>query len=329
VSSGVGKVEPADTADGAGAPDDAGRALGHTPASPVDVARAPRRAPPSTFGKGLAMGVADAVPGISGGTMAFLLGIHPRLVAAIAGLHPSLLAQLAGPQRDNAWRAADLRFLSLVGLGIVAGLLAGAKGIERLLEHYPIPLMALLLGLVAASVRSPARVPNWNRTDLIWAGAMALFAFIIAVVPSAAAPTGMWFLPIAGAIAACAMILPGISGSYLLVLMGLYATVIGAVAQLDLLVIALVGVGAIAGLLWFSRGLSNLLHKYRGVTHAAMVGLLAGSLIRLWPWRDAAGFAAGQPVLPDSFESVVWILAGAMAGLLLDRVGHASASQKE
>ncbi len=276
--------------------------------------------PAPTALRGAAMGLADAVPGVSGGTMALILGIHPRLVRAIAGVGPGLLRDLFSERRAEAWKRHDLTFVALLAAGIAIGIVVGANILSLVMERYPVALMAILFGLVAASIPIPAAVPKWNAWDIASASACAILAFTIGVVPGIVAPTGMWFLPIAGAIAACAMILPGISGSYLLVLMGLYATIIHAVAELELLVIALVGIGAVAGLMLFSRGLRRMLEVHPGRTHAAMVGLLAGSLIKLWPWRDAAGFAEGQVAVPSEVLPWVFIAIGLVGGVGLGRL---------
>ncbi len=272
--------------------------------------------------KGFAMGLADSVPGISGGTVALILGIYPRLVKAIAGLGANAAHHVRAKQWKAAWRDIDGTFLFMLALGIGTGLILGARAVGWAIERYPVPLMAFLLGLMAASARMPARVPQWRPTDWAAACAAALVAFLLAVVPQLAAPSAYWFLPVAGAIAACAMILPGISGSALLVLMGLYQTVILAVGELDLLVIALVGLGAAIGLLTFSKVLRRLLVRHEGATHAAMVGLLLGSLALLWPWRTAAGFAEGLPAAPDHLMPIAWIALGVVVIVSLERISH-------
>lgn len=272
--------------------------------------------------KGFAMGLADAVPGISGGTVALILGIHPRLVKAIAGLGASAARHVKSRQWALAWRDIDGNFLALLAIGIAIGLVAGARAVGWAIDEQPVPLMAFLLGLMAASVRMPARVPAWNVTDWGIMAVAALLAASLALVPALAAPTGWWFLPVAGAIAACAMILPGISGSALLVLMGLYEPIIHAVGELELVVIALVGAGAAIGLLMFSKGLRRLLVRHEGPTHAGMVGLLVGSLVLLWPWRSEAGFAHGVPIMPTHAAPATWIFVGALVIWGIERLGR-------
>ncbi len=275
-----------------------------------------------TAAKGLTMGLADSVPGISGGTIALILGIHPRLVKAIAGIGAPAARHVRAAQWRAAWADIDGTFLALLGIGIASGIVAGARLVGWALSEQPVALMAFLLGLMAASVHRPARVPAWTPTDWLVTCATALFAFAVAMVPALAAPTAWWFLPVAGAIAACAMILPGISGAALLVLMGLYEPIIHAVGDLHLSIIALVGIGAAAGLLAFSKLLRLLLTRHEGHTHAGMVGLLVGSLVLLWPWRSAEGFADGVPVLPDSGFPVIWVALGVVVIWVLERLGH-------
>ena len=283
--------------------------------------------PPGILARGACMGLADAVPGVSGGTMALLLGIHPRLVRAISLLHPRLLRDLVGPERGAAWRTADLGFLVLLGLGLATGLVAGAKVLVVTLHREPMLMAALLLGLVVGGVRAPARRVSWGPSAWTVAAGFGLFGLFVTVVQPVSAPTAAWFLPFAGAVAAVAMILPGISGAYLLLLMGLYEPVLAAVARLDLAVVALVGAGAVLGLLSFSRLLHHLLENHGSATHAAMVGLLVGSLGRLWPWRTEAGFAAGGPAVPDTgFLEVALAVA---VGILAVRALEAATSPSE
>ncbi len=270
--------------------------------------------------RGGAMGLADAVPGVSGGTMALLLGIHPRLVRALAHLRLDTL------QRGD-WRALDLGFLLLLGVGLALGLFVGARVLVVALVEAPRLMAALLLGLVVGGVRAPARRVSWDMGAWALALSAGALAFLVTVVRPVAVPDAAWFLPVAGAVAAVAMILPGISGSYLLLLMGLYEPVLAAVAELDLGVVALVGAGAAVGLLSFSRALHHLLEYYTSGTHAAMVGLLVGSLGRLWPWRDAPGFAEGAPTLPSGgAASLTSVLLAIAAGWLLVRALEAAAS---
>ncbi len=283
-----------------------------------------RDAPPApTVLRGMGMGLADAVPGVSGGTMALILGIHPRLVRAIASIDVPLIKASLGRERFTAWKAADMHFLALLAAGIGVGILLGAQVLDLAMGRYPVMLMALLFGLVAASIPIPAAVPDWRWSDLLLAAATALLAFTIGVVSGIVAPQALWFLPIAGAIAACAMILPGISGSYILLLMGLYPTIIGAIADLRIGIIVLVGSGAALGLAAFSRGLRTMLDRFRGPTHAAMVGLLAGSLIRLWPWRDDVGFAMGQAAAPTSVLPFIFVALGMVLGIGIGRLPQA------
>lgn len=279
--------------------------------------------PPGVVARGAAMGLADAVPGVSGGTMALLLGIHPRLVRAIALLRPRVLRDLLGPERGAAWRSADLGFLVLLGLGLASGLLLGAKVLVVALHHEPTLMAALLLGLVVGGVRAPARRVTWDAGAVGFALLFGFLGFFVTVLNPVAVPATLWFLPLAGAVAAIAMILPGISGAYLLLLMGLYEPVLAAVAALDVAVVALVGAGAAVGLLAFSRVLHHLLGHHPSSTHAAMVGLLVGSLGRLWPWRSEAGFAEGAPAAPV-WPGVFEVALAAFVGFLVVRVLEAA-----
>lgn len=284
---------------------------------------------PRTPARGFLMGLADAVPGVSGGTIALLLGIHPRLVGAISNLRPGLLgsaAQLTSAEtRKRAWRtlvAEDVPFLISLGLGLVVGLYAGASLLVTLLAERPREMAAAFLALILASLRGPlartdGRLRNWMTGCIA-----ALVSFTFTLLPAVASEPSLWLLPLLGAFAACAMILPGISGSYLLLLLGAYEVILGAVHELDVVIVGLVGIGAIAGLLMFSHVLRRLLDARGPETHAAMVGLLIGSIGRLWPWRDAAGFAEGSPVWPHADGLGAILLAAGIGAALGWAVGR-------
>lgn len=268
--------------------------------------------------RGLLMGLADSVPGISGGTVAFLLGIHRRLVAAIAAIDRDWWrAWLRWDHSELARR--DVPFLAGLALQIVVGLFVGAKLLaDWLLPTFPVATMALFFGLILASIAVPARNVTWDKRRSALAVLAAIIAYWITVAQSLHLPAEWWILPLAGAMAACAMILPGISGAYLLLLLGLYEPVLQAVADLELVTIALVGSGAVLGLLAFSKGLHWLLDTRTHATHAVMVGLLVGSMMRLWPWRTQPGFAQGDTIVPGPWWPAAWIAAGLAVGVLID-----------
>ena len=271
------------------------------------------------FLRGMAMGTADLVPGVSGGTIAFLTGIYEELLASLAGLRWSLVGVARRDGIAAAWKAGNFNFL----LALVAGMASAVVGfsglLHFLLEQHPVLLWSFFFGLVAASVPTMLRGTTMNGTSMRHAaGAVVVGAFIawtVTGLPELIADPGLMELVLAGALGICAMLLPGISGSFVLVILGAYPVVIKAVAELDFLRLGAVGVGMLAGLLLFSRGLDRLFRRHRDVAVALLSGFLLGSLRKLWPWE-------GAPV-GDIWPAAICALAGAGIMLLLSRVSRA------
>lgn len=251
------------------------------------------------------MGAADVVPGVSGGTMALVLGIYDRLLTALGNLtRAPLWRAIRGRAWLRAWRSFDGTFL----LGLVAGIgfsvvtLAGV--IEGALESARPHVYALFLGMIAASIAVVAsEVRRWRRSAVVAAPAAAIGAAAIVGLTPVTTPDATWFLVLAGAIGICALVLPGISGAFLLVLMGKYDTVLGAIARGDLLTLLPFALGAAVGLLGFARVLSGWLRRFPDATHAALAGFLLGSLRRVWPWQpdDAVRLVLLPP--PDALAA--------------------------
>ena len=239
------------------------------------------------YAKGLAMGLADLVPGVSGGTIAFISGIYDELVATIAGLDRALLRTLREHGLAGAWRAGNLSFLAVLAAGILTSVVGFAGLLHWLLANRPVELWAFFFGLVAVSVPLVARRVG-DRGSTLWALGAAGTALAAAVtsLPPLVRSDAPLFLAGAAALAACAMILPGISGSLILLILGAYAPVIGALRGLDPIRIAAVGLGVVIGLLAVSRILRRLLARRRAATLSFLTGFLLGSLNALWPWKD-------------------------------------------
>jgi len=239
------------------------------------------------FFKGVAMGAADVVPGVSGGTIAFISGIYTRLLNALKSLTPMALVTLFNDGFAAFWAAIDGRFLLILFTGIICSVLTFANAISYGLEHHPILIWSFFFGLVLASiiylVRQTAQW-RWNEVMAIVIG--SLLALLIVSLRPAQLPAEWWMLMIAGAIAICAMILPGISGSFILLLMGMYKVFIEALQTMNIvLLLSFVG-GCIVGLLGFSHLLSWLLARYESIMYALLTGFLVGSLKVLWPWKE-------------------------------------------
>ena len=238
------------------------------------------------YAKGMAMGAADVVPGVSGGTIAFISGIYDELLRSIASIPEALMLLLRGRIKD-AWQMANATFLLVLFSGIVTSILTLARVITYRLHHHPIPVWSFFFGLILVSTYLVGREIgrwNWSRGGSFVLG-LALAYWITVAAPmqwGSDLPT----LFLAGAIAICAMILPGISGSFILLLLGLYSVVLGAVKDLNLLVLAVFASGCLVGMLSFARLLSWLLSRWRDLSLAFLCGLMLGSLNKVWPWKE-------------------------------------------
>ncbi|WP_440463756.1 DUF368 domain-containing protein [Psychrobacter sp. ASPA161_6] len=245
--------------------------------------------------KGMAMGAADIVPGVSGGTIALIAGIYERLINALSSIGPHLwqiFRQEGGIKGLVAvWRQVDATFLLCLLLGIATSFLTLAGMIKHLLDNEPLLIWSFFFGLVVATVFILlSEIKRWNigRAVLFIIGIVT--AVTISSLPLLTTTPSLPYLFFAGAIAICAMILPGISGSFILLLMGAYDTVLEAVHTHNFTIIFTVMAGMATGLLLFTRALKWLLSRYYQATLALLTGFIAGSLVKVWPWKvDALG----------------------------------------
>ena len=245
--------------------------------------------------RGLAMGAADIVPGVSGGTIALIAGIYERLINALSSVGPNLwqvFRQEGGIKGLIAvWRQVDATFLLFLLMGIATSLATLASVIKHLLDNQPLMIWSFFFGLVIATVfLLLSEIKRWNigRALLFLLGVAS--AVIISSLPLMNTTPSLPYLFVAGAIAVCAMILPGISGSFILLLMGAYDTVLEAVHTLNFAIIFTLVAGMATGLLLFTRMLKWLLSRYYQATLALLIGFIAGSLVKVWPWKtDALG----------------------------------------
>lgn len=273
------------------------------------------------------MGCADVVPGVSGGTVALIVGIYPRLVGAIAAFdHHTLKLVLAGRLREAAERV-DLRFLCALGFGIASAIVSLAKLMTFLLLNHPVPTWSLFFGLILGSVWMVAGMtPKWRGEEwAVFAGGV-IFAYLLVGIAPREGAHDFLTLFLTGMIAICAMILPGISGSFLLVILGQYLYVIQAIHDRNLPVIVVFGGGCALGLILFSKVLKWFLARYEAPTMVFLCGLMAGSLRKIWPWKvDLPGqellkakHRLQMNVLPEAFDAQVWLALGlAVAGIVL------------
>ncbi len=237
--------------------------------------------------KGLAMGAADVVPGVSGGTIAFITGIYDELLHSLKNCGPSALPVLFKQGIAAFWRHINGNFLIAVFGGILVSIKTFASIISFCLDNYPLFVWAFFSGLIAASVILLAKgQERWALKHWGFCLLGVMVVFFISIAKPSQLPGDWWILFAGGFIAICAMILPGISGSFILLLLGLYSVFLDAVNSMDVLAIASFGAGCVAGLLAFSQFLSWLLDNYLKATIATLVGFLVGSLNVTWPWKQ-------------------------------------------
>ncbi len=265
--------------------------------------------------KGVGMGAADVVPGVSGGTIAFISGIYEELIDSIKSVNLYALKLFFQFKWKAFWKAINGNFLFFLLGGIIISFLSLAKLIKFLLHEQPILVWSFFFGLIVASALVVAKkITVWKIRTIVAITLGVSIAYFITVVTPAQTPTSYWFLFLSGALAICAMILPGISGAFILLLLGKYEFVLHALSNLRLDVIAVVATGAGVGILSFSNLLSWLLKKYHNMTIGLLSGFMIGSLNKVWPWKqniqtftDAYGVEKAlvqENILPQTFETL-------------------------
>lgn len=234
------------------------------------------------------MGAADVVPGVSGGTIAFISGIYEELLSAISAVNFATLKLLKKEGVKVAWKAINGNFLLALLSGIFISIISLAKLISWLLENKPIMVWSFFFGLVLASILYVAKqLTKWNAVTIILLiiGAFAAY-FITTLQPAISESSSLLFYFFAGALAICAMILPGVSGSFILVLLGAYKPVLDAIHNSDIKLLCIVAFGAVVGLLSFSKVLRWLFDHHKNYTLAVLTGFILGSLNKIWPWKE-------------------------------------------
>ena len=271
--------------------------------------------------KGMAMGAADVVPGVSGGTIAFISGIYEELLTSISNVNFSLIKTLKSQGIKAAWKQVNGSFLVSLFIGIFVSIVSLAKAIKWMLENEPILIWSFFFGLVLASIIYIAKqIKKWNVFTFVLLVLGAILAYYITTLnPLVTENSSSLFLFLAAALAICAMILPGISGAFILVLLGAYKPVLAAVNNRDFTTIAIVGAGAIVGLLTFSRILKWLFTNFKNYTLAVLTGFIIGSLNKIWPWKETLTWRTNshgvkvplnqQSISPFSFENNQLLLA--------------------
>lgn len=257
--------------------------------------------------KGMAMGAADVVPGVSGGTIAFISGIYEELISSINGIKPSLITILRKQGVKEFWKQVNGNFLGALFLGIFISVLSFSKVVGWLLDNEPVLLWAFFFGLVLASIFMVGKaIEKWNVSIIVILIGGAIAAYFITELPINDTVDNLPYLFFSGALAVCAMILPGISGAFILVLLGSYKTIVTAVNNFDIKAIVVVGLGAILGLLSFARLLKWMFTNHRNTTLALLTGFIIGSLNKIWPWKKVLETRAFGDKLKVIDDMNVW-----------------------
>lgn len=282
--------------------------------------------------KGCAMGMADVVPGVSGGTIAFISGIYEELLDSIRSVDATALRLLLRFRLAEFWRHINGRFLLPVLLGIAVAIFSLARLMTYMLTNHPIAIWSFFFGLIVASALLVARqIGRWDWRTVLAFVVGAAAAWWITVATPAETPDDWWFVMLSGAIAICAMILPGISGAFILLLLGKYQYIMHAVGEFDIPVIAVFVIGAAAGIISFSHLLSWLLKHWHDVTVAVLMGFMVGSLNKVWPWKETVetyldSHGVAQPLVqnniaPGTFEQLTGQPSLFVQAILLGIVG--------
>ncbi|WPR75065.1 DUF368 domain-containing protein [Algoriphagus sp. NG3] len=244
-----------------------------------------------TYLKGMGMGAADIVPGVSGGSIALITGIYEELLESINSFNGDNLKLLLKFEFKAFFQAVNGVFLLSLFLGIMTSVFSLSKLITYLMAEHPIPLWSFFCGLILiAAFLILKDIKKWSFGVVVALVVGTIAAYYITELPPTSSPDALWFTFVAGAIAICAMILPGISGSFILLILGKYESVLQAVSERDFLTLAVFALGCIVGLLSFSRVISWLLKRYYSLTIGLLSGFMLGSINKLWPWKIVTAY---------------------------------------
>ncbi len=291
--------------------------------------------------RGFCMGASDIVPGVSGGTIAFIFGIYEELINSIKAINLEVIRLLLSFKLKAVFQIVPWQFLLAIFAGILLAVFSLARGLEWLLENYPVLVWSFFFGLVlSSSIAVSKRIGKWH-VGAITTTAVAVIVsyFIVGLVP-VATPETAWFVFLSGAIVICAMILPGISGSFILVLLGKYQYILGAVNRRDILTLGIFATGAAVGIITFAQVVSWLFKRYHNLTVATLIGLMIGSLRKIWPWQETISWATNRHgetvpleqvnILPSDFGPEFMAAIGiALVGFLIVIVLDNLANRKE
>ena len=253
--------------------------------------------------KGACMGAADVIPGVSGGTIAFIMGIYDEFVGSLASINSEAIRMLLKGQFKAFWKHINGSFLLslVIGIGISVVSLAGLM--QMLLSDFPIQTWAFFFGLIVASSIFILRgISGWALREVLLLALGIILGIVICTLSPTQTPDGLWFIFLSGALAICAMILPGISGSFILLILGKYQYIMGCISDLvsgvnfgqNFLVLCIFAIGAIVGILGFSKFLHWLLARWQKETMIVLAGFIIGSLVKVWPWNNMEAIVTSQ-----------------------------------
>ena len=253
--------------------------------------------------KGACMGAADVIPGVSGGTIAFIMGIYDEFVGSIARIDTEAVKMLLSGRIRDFWKHINGNFLVSIVCGIGLSVIALAGLMQMLLSDHPIQTWAFFFGLIVASSIFILRgISGWKLREALFLVFGIVLGIVVCTLSPTQTPDALWFIFLSGAIAICAMILPGISGSFILLILGKYQYIMGVITDLvsgvdlgrNLLIIGVFGIGAVVGILGFSKFLHWLLARWNKETLIVLAGFIIGSLVKVWPWSNAEAIVTSQ-----------------------------------
>ncbi len=285
--------------------------------------------------KGACMGAADVIPGVSGGTIAFIMGIYDEFVGSLASVNAEAVRLLFSGKIKAFWKHINGNFLLSLILGIGVSVVALAGLMQMLLSDFPIPTWAFFFGLIVASSMFIIRgISGWKLKEVIFLVFGVVLGVVVCTLSPTKTPDALWFIFLSGAIAICAMILPGISGSFILLILGKYQYVMESISELvsgvdigsNLVIIGVFLIGAVVGILGFSKFLHWLLARWHKETLIVLAGFIIGSLVKVWPWSNTEAIVCSQ------FPAVAALAESAEEGSMiaqkaLDAAVSAQASQ--
>ncbi|MDI9551069.1 MAG: DUF368 domain-containing protein [Bacteroidota bacterium] len=275
--------------------------------------------------KGFAMGTANVIPGVSGGTIALLTGIFTELIEALnAIMSPASWKLLIHGKFKEFWKAIHGTFLCSLTIGVMISIFSLAKLMTYLLRHHPVQAWAFFFGLIVVSgIYMLADIKGWKLRDALFLVAGIALGVAICTLSPTQTTDAKWFIAVCGSLAICAMILPGISGSFILLILGKYDYIMEAVGTLNLPVLIAFGIGCVLGILAFSKFLHWLLGRYERATLLTLIGFTLGSLVKVWPWNDPTALAEanalnGTPGAMHIPGAILWAIAGILLVVLLE-----------